>query len=60
MPFFVAATITLCATPAFGQDDDGGARAGDAASFAAWRDAFERGELEPQPPQITGPRLRVI
>jgi uncharacterized protein (TIGR02246 family) len=28
MPFFVAATITLCATPAFGQDDDGGARAG--------------------------------
>jgi len=35
-------------------------RAGDAATFAAWRDAFERGELDPQPPQISGPKLRVI
>jgi digeranylgeranylglycerophospholipid reductase len=35
-------------------------RAGDAASFAAWRDAFERGELDPQPSQIAGPKLRVI
>lgn len=35
-------------------------RAGDGASFEAWTEAFERGELEPQPPQITGPKLRVI
>jgi len=35
-------------------------RAGDQASYKAWVEAFERGELEPQPPQISGPTLRVI
>jgi flavin-dependent dehydrogenase len=35
-------------------------RAGDADSFAAWNQAFERGELDPEPPKLAGPRLRLI
>jgi len=35
-------------------------RAGDAASFDAWRRAFERGDLEPTPPEQRGMKLRVI
>jgi hypothetical protein len=35
-------------------------RAGDAASFDAWTRAFERGELEPTPPDRPGMTLRVI
>jgi hypothetical protein len=35
-------------------------RAGDAASFDAWSKAFEKGELEPTPPQPPSITLRVI
>jgi digeranylgeranylglycerophospholipid reductase len=35
-------------------------RAGNTDSFRAWNEAFERGDLEPTPPQIGTPRLRVI
>ena len=35
-------------------------RTGDAASFDAWRRAFERGDLEPTPPEQQGMKLRVI
>jgi geranylgeranyl reductase family protein len=35
-------------------------RAGDAASFEAWTKAFERGELEPTPPDSPTMTLRVI
>jgi digeranylgeranylglycerophospholipid reductase len=35
-------------------------RAGDQASYRAWMEAFERGELEPQPPQLPGPKLHLI
>jgi digeranylgeranylglycerophospholipid reductase len=35
-------------------------RAGDAASFAAWNEAFERGDLEPTPQHIGGTKLRVV
>jgi flavin-dependent dehydrogenase len=36
------------------------ARAGDADSFTAWAEAFERGELEPQREERQGPSLRVV
>jgi digeranylgeranylglycerophospholipid reductase len=35
-------------------------RGGDAVSFKSWSEDFERGELEPQPPPISGPTLKVI
>ncbi|HEY1707295.1 MAG TPA: NAD(P)/FAD-dependent oxidoreductase [Rhizomicrobium sp.] len=36
------------------------ARAGDGDNFAAWREAFERGDLEPKREEARGPTLRVI
>jgi hypothetical protein len=36
------------------------ARGGDPASFRAWSEAFERGELEPQPDADRSPRLHLV
>jgi flavin-dependent dehydrogenase len=36
------------------------ARAGDGGDFAAWREAFENGDLEPKREETRGPTLRVI
>jgi len=35
-------------------------RAGDADTFESWTSAFERGELEPRPPEVPTIKLRVI
>jgi hypothetical protein len=35
-------------------------RAGSAESFQAWAEEFERGELQKSPPELSGPKLRVI
>jgi flavin-dependent dehydrogenase len=35
-------------------------RAGSAESFEAWAEEFERGELQKSPPELSGPKLRVI
>jgi flavin-dependent dehydrogenase len=36
------------------------ARGGDAASFAAWSEAFERGDLEAKPQRLPGPKLHLV
>ena len=35
-------------------------RAGNAGSFEAWEEEFARGELQKSPPELQGPKLRLI